>query len=89
MEITLASSPEVNTYMSDRIKVADYHAIYINFWKLEQINLNLKISRLTLSPYYPNYIAWQYLCSDNITASVYLLVHFYICNWIKITSYRF
>ena len=35
MEITLPSfSPEVNTYMSDRIKVAEYHAIYINFWKL-------------------------------------------------------
>ena len=34
MEITLASSPKVNTYASDRIKVAEYHAIYINFQKL-------------------------------------------------------
>ena len=34
MEITLPSSPEVNTYMSDKIKVAQYHAIYINFRKL-------------------------------------------------------
>ena len=34
MEITSASSPEVNTYMPDRIKVAEYHAIYINFRKL-------------------------------------------------------
>ena len=34
MEITLASSLEVTTYMSDRIKVAEYHAIYINFRKL-------------------------------------------------------
>ena len=34
MEITITSSPEVNTYMSDRIKVAGYHAIYINFRKL-------------------------------------------------------
>ena len=34
MEITLALSPEVNTYMSDRIKVAEYHAMYINFRKL-------------------------------------------------------
>ena len=33
MEITLASPPEVNTYMSDRIEVAEYHAIYINFRK--------------------------------------------------------
>ena len=33
MEMTLASSPEVNTYMSDRIKFAEYHAIYINFRK--------------------------------------------------------
>ena len=30
----IASFPEVNTYMSDRIKVAEYRAIYINFWKL-------------------------------------------------------
>ena len=37
MEITLASSPEVNTNMSDRIKVAEYHAIYINFRKLISI----------------------------------------------------
>ena len=34
MEITLASFPEVNTYMSDRIKVTEYHAKYINFRKL-------------------------------------------------------
>ena len=34
MEITLACSPEVNTYMSERIKVVEYHAIYINFQKL-------------------------------------------------------
>ena len=34
MEITLASSPEVNTYTSYRIKVAEYHAIYFNFRKL-------------------------------------------------------
>lgn len=34
MEIRLVSSPKVNTYMSDRIKVAEYHAIYINFPKL-------------------------------------------------------
>ena len=34
IEITLAPSLEVNTYMSDRIKVAEYHAIYINFQKL-------------------------------------------------------
>ena len=34
MEITLACSPEVNTYMSDKIKIAEYHAIYINFRKL-------------------------------------------------------
>ena len=34
MEITLVSSPEANTtYLSDRIKVAEYHVIYINFWK--------------------------------------------------------
>ena len=32
--MTLVSSPEVNTYMSDKIKVAEYHAMYINFWKL-------------------------------------------------------
>ena len=31
MEVTLASSPEINTYISDRIKVTEYHAIYINF----------------------------------------------------------
>ena len=34
MEITLPSSSEVTTYMSDRIKVAEYHAIYISFQKL-------------------------------------------------------
>ena len=28
MEITLASSPEVNTYMSDKIKVTEYRALY-------------------------------------------------------------
>ena len=32
--ITFASSLEINTYMSDKIKVAEYHAIYINFRKL-------------------------------------------------------
>ena len=30
----VASSPKVNTYMSDRIMVAEYHAIYTNFCKL-------------------------------------------------------
>ena len=34
LEMTLACSPEVNTYMSDRIKVVEYHAMYINFPKL-------------------------------------------------------
>ena len=34
MDMTLPSSPEVNTYLSDRIKVAEFHAIYINFRKL-------------------------------------------------------
>ena len=34
MEITLAFSPEVNIYMSDRFKVTEYHALYINFRKL-------------------------------------------------------
>ena len=56
MEITLACSPKVNTYMSDRIKVAEYHAIYINFRKLVKAQKKKKkksiISRLTLSPYY-------------------------------------
>ena len=48
MEITLASSPEVNTYMSDRIKVAEYQAIYINFRKIVKAKKQgLNISRLT------------------------------------------
>ena len=34
MEITLACSPKVNNYILVRIKVAEYHAIYINFRKL-------------------------------------------------------
>ena len=34
MEMTLACSPEINICTSDIIKVAEYHAIYINFWKL-------------------------------------------------------
>ena len=34
MEITLACFHEVNTYMSDKIKIAEYRAIYINLWKL-------------------------------------------------------
>ena len=34
MEITLASSPEVNIYMSDRIKVAEINAIYVSMVKL-------------------------------------------------------
>ena len=37
MEITLASSPEVNTYTS--VKVTEYDAIYINFWKLVKAKL--------------------------------------------------
>ena len=41
MEITLASSPEVNTYMSDEIKVTEYHAIYINFQKLVKAKKNM------------------------------------------------
>ena len=48
MEITLACSPEVNTCMSDRIKVAKYHAIYISTSEnlLKQNSLCLTISRL-------------------------------------------
>lgn len=42
MEITLAYSPEVNTAMSDRIKVAEYNAIYINFQKLVKAINKLK-----------------------------------------------
>ena len=42
MEITLAYSPEVNTSMSDRIKVAEYNAIYINFQKLVKAINKLK-----------------------------------------------
>ena len=37
MEITSVCSPEVNTYMSDRNKVAEYHAIYINFRKFVKV----------------------------------------------------
>ena len=37
MEITLVSSPEINTYMSE---VAEYHAIYINFRKLVKAKIN-------------------------------------------------
>ena len=40
METTLACSPEVNTYMSDRIKVAEYHALYSNFRKLVKARKN-------------------------------------------------
>ena len=36
----MASSPEVKTYMSDRIKIAKYHAIYINFRKLVKAKKN-------------------------------------------------
>ena len=32
----VASSPEVNTYMSDRIKATEYHAIHYNFRKLSK-----------------------------------------------------
>ena len=34
MEVTLVCSPDVNTYISDRIKVSEYHVTFINFWKL-------------------------------------------------------
>ena len=37
MEVTLACSPEVKTSMSDRINVAEYHALYINFQKLVKV----------------------------------------------------
>ena len=54
MEITLASSPEVNTYMSDRIKVAKCHAAYINLRilvkkkeKKKKINGLKKVDELT------------------------------------------
>ena len=41
MEIT--SSPDVNTHMHDRMKVAEYHAILINFHKLvEAIEARIK-----------------------------------------------
>ena len=52
IQITLASSsPEVNTYMSDRIKVAEYHEMYINFWKLVKAKKKIKwkISIILLS----------------------------------------
>ena len=54
MKITLASSPDVNAYVSGRIKVAEYHAIYINFRKL--VKKKEKISKLILSPYYPKFV---------------------------------
>lgn len=38
----IASSPEANTYMSDRIKVAKYYAISINFWELAETTNKVK-----------------------------------------------
>ena len=52
MEITLASSPEVDTYMSDRIKVAEYHAIYINFQKLVKAKKAKKKGRVRVGQPY-------------------------------------
>ena len=34
IEITISIFSQVSTYMSDRIKIAEYYAIYISFWKL-------------------------------------------------------
>lgn len=37
MEMSLAFPADVNTSMSDKIKVVEYPALYINFWQHEKV----------------------------------------------------
>ena len=53
MEITLASSPKVNTYMSDRINVIEYHPIFINSHKLVKAKKKKKQGKTAVSGYSP------------------------------------
>lgn len=47
MEITLAFSPKVNSYISDKTKVAKYYATYVNFQKHVQA-LKCKAKKLII-----------------------------------------
>ena len=85
MEITLASSPVVNIYMSDRINVAEYHALYINFRKLveakktrkdlyEKCVIYIQMHCEELKIYQPHYHLRNIITHTGVHGFFYLLI---------------